>query len=116
MKQYFNDNEANQQQTHDPFSFVRLKTRKGSDFPKKSFLSSLLAANCSVTSSWAIVNSSKIIQEHVFITRLTAYKHLTATKRALDTAHYLRHMQSRLGRQTSVNVTIPSLLPKQRQT
>jgi len=37
--------------THDPFSLVRLNTRNGSDFPKKSFLSSLLAENWSVTSS-----------------------------------------------------------------
>lgn len=38
--------------THVPSSLLRKKTRKGSDLPKKSFLSSLLAHNCMVAISW----------------------------------------------------------------
>jgi len=40
-------------ETYDPSSFLRLKTRKGSDFPKKSFLSSLRPSINNVTRSWA---------------------------------------------------------------
>lgn len=38
--------------TYVPSSLLRQKTRKGSDFPKKSFLSSLLAQSCMVAMSW----------------------------------------------------------------
>lgn len=37
--------------THVPSSLLLKNTMKGSDFPKKSFLSSLLAQNCIVATS-----------------------------------------------------------------
>lgn len=51
--------------THLPSSLTRCSRRKGSDLPKKSFLSSLVARKCNVTSSFVPLTSSHRTERHV---------------------------------------------------